>query len=91
MELRTGETSTCRKTFPPEEPFFRGHFPGNPLVPGVILAEALAQAAGIAAGEPGRTFRLSAIRSMKFPAPALPGDEIHLAARKIAAVEDLAV
>ena len=89
VELRRGEAATCRKTFPPEEPFFRGHFPGNPLVPGVILAEALAQAAGIAAGEPGRNFRLSAIRRMKFPAPALPGDEIELAARKIAVVEGL--
>lgn len=89
VDLQRGEASTCRKTFPPEEAFFRGHFPGNPLVPGVILAEALAQAAGIAAGQLGRSFRLSAIRSMKFPAPAFPGDEIHLAARKIAIVEGL--
>jgi 3-hydroxymyristoyl/3-hydroxydecanoyl-(acyl carrier protein) dehydratase len=38
----------CLKTFLPDDPMFRGHFPGNPIVPGVILTEALAQTAGIA-------------------------------------------
>ena len=89
VDLRKGERCTCRKTFPPTEPFFRGHFPGDPLVPGVILAEALAQTAGIAAGESGRAFRLSAIRSMKFPAAARPGEEIKLDARKVAVVGGL--
>jgi len=53
IETQSGVKSVCRKTFQPEEPFFRGHFPGDPIVPGVILAEALAQAAGIAAGRGG--------------------------------------
>ena len=43
VEVQPGESAICEKSFPPEEPFFRGHFPGDPLVPGVILAEALAQ------------------------------------------------
>jgi 3-hydroxyacyl-[acyl-carrier-protein] dehydratase len=63
-EILPGESAICAKTFPPEEPFFRGHFPGDPLVPGVILTEALAQTAGIAAGQPGRGFRLAAIRGL---------------------------
>ena len=88
-ELHPGESAIGRKTFPPEEPFFRGHFPGDPLVPGVILTEALAQVAGLAAGQPGRTFRLTAIRGMKFLRPVRPLDVITLRARKIAVVGGL--
>ncbi len=51
-------------------------------MPGVILAEALAQTAGIAASREGASFLLSAIRSMKFPSAALPDEIIHLYARK---------
>ncbi len=73
---------------------FAGHFPGNPLVPGVILTEALAQTAGIAAasGYPENErplFLLSAIRGMKFLRAAKPGEEIFLRAEKIASVGDL--
>jgi 3-hydroxyacyl-[acyl-carrier-protein] dehydratase len=82
-----GESAEGRKTFPPETPFFRGHFPGQPIVPGVILTEALAQVAGLAAGGPG--MRLAAIKAMKFPSAALPGQEIALRARKMAAVGGL--
>ena len=84
-----GESAECVKIFPAETPFFAGHFPGTPLVPGVILAEALAQTAGLAAGQPGRSFRLTAIRTMKFPAAAGPGEEIRLVARKAAVVGGL--
>ena len=76
-----GESARGVKTFAPEEPFFRGHFPGDPLVPGVILTEALAQIAGIAVARPG--LRLAAIRTMKFPRAARPGQRIDLEARKI--------
>ncbi len=73
---------------------FAGHFPGNPVVPGVILTEALAQAAGIAAasgyaeGEPP-LFLLSAIRTMKFFQAVPPETEIELFAEKIGATESL--
>jgi 3-hydroxyacyl-[acyl-carrier-protein] dehydratase len=56
-----GESAEAVKVFPAETPFFAGHFPGAPLVPGVILAEALAQTAGLAAGQPGKSFRLAAL------------------------------
>jgi 3-hydroxyacyl-[acyl-carrier-protein] dehydratase len=84
-----GESAVCTKRFAPDEPFFRGHFPGDPLVPGVILAEALAQTAGLAAGQPGRGFRLSAIKAMKFPVAARPDETITLHARKAGAVGGL--
>lgn len=87
--LEPGERAECCKTFPPETDFFRGHFPGEPIVPGVILTEALAQTAGIAAGQPGRSFRLSAIRSMKFLGAVRPSEVITLQARKIGNVGGL--
>lgn len=87
--LAPGESAVGTKTFAADEPFFRGHFPGDPLVPGVILAEALAQTAGLAAGQAGRGFRLSAIKGMKFLAPVRPGETIELSARKLGAVGGL--
>lgn len=83
-EYRPGERAICESVFPISTPFFAGHFPGNPIVPGVILTEALAQAAGIAAGEPGRNrrFFLTAIRQMKFPGPAYPDESIRFTATK---------
>ncbi len=89
LELRHGELAVCRKTFSADEAFFRGHFPGDPIVPGVILTEALAQTAGIAGGGEGRAFRLAAIKSMKFPAAARPQEEIVLRAEKRGAVGGL--
>ena len=86
LALIPGESATCRKVFPLDAPFFAGHFPGDPLVPGVLLTEALAQTAGIAAGQPGVAFRLSAIKGMKFLAPVRPHDAITCTARKLAEV-----
>ena len=89
VEVQPGESAVCEKIFAPEEPFFRGHFPGDPLVPGVIISEALAQTAGIAAGQPGRGFRLTAIKGMKFLRAVRPDDLLVLTARKIAVVGGL--
>lgn len=81
-------------SFATDDPMFAGHFPGNPLVPGVILTEALAQTAGIAAasGYPDKAkplFLLSAIRSMKFFRAVRPEEQIDLRAEKLAQVDDL--
>ena len=80
--------------FARDDPMFAGHFPGNPLVPGVILTEALAQTAGIAAasGFPENErplFLLSAIRGMKFFSAVHPEQEILLRAEKLAQVGEL--
>jgi 3-hydroxyacyl-[acyl-carrier-protein] dehydratase len=81
-------------SFAIDDPMFAGHFPGNPLVPGVLLTEALAQTSGIAAasGYPENEkplFLLSAIRSMKFFRAVRPEERIDLHAEKLAQVDDL--
>jgi 3-hydroxyacyl-[acyl-carrier-protein] dehydratase len=89
-----GESVDARTSFEADDPMFAGHFPGNPIVPGVILTEALAQAAGIAAAsgypETARPlFLLSAIRTMKFFQAVRPGEPVELRAEKIGATETL--
>lgn len=89
-----GVSAKCATIFDRHDPMFAGHFPGNPLVPGVILTEALAQTAGIAAAPPeAKTtkprFLLSGIRAMKFFQAVRPGERIILRATKLAQVNDL--
>jgi 3-hydroxyacyl-[acyl-carrier-protein] dehydratase len=83
LAIEPGISAVAEKTFADGDPIFRGHFPGDPIVPGVLLTEALAQTAGLAGAGAGgeRRFLLSAIRSMKFPAPARPGEKITLTAK----------
>jgi 3-hydroxyacyl-[acyl-carrier-protein] dehydratase len=94
ITCEAGVRAECATFFASDDPIFTGHFPGNPLVPGVILTEALAQTAGIAAasGYPENAkplFLLSAIRGMKFLRPVLPDETIVLRATKLAQVDDL--
>jgi 3-hydroxyacyl-[acyl-carrier-protein] dehydratase len=88
-KLETGFFAECCKTFSGTEPFFQGHFPGNAIVPGVLLVEAMAQTAGIAIGKPGKLFLLTAIRSMKFLRPIRPLETIRFTAEKIGDVGGL--
>jgi 3-hydroxyacyl-[acyl-carrier-protein] dehydratase len=66
------------------EPFFTGHFPGHPVMPGVLILEALAQAAGLLAkasmaDDPGdKVTYLMAIDNARFRKPVLPGDRMEL-------------
>jgi 3-hydroxyacyl-[acyl-carrier-protein] dehydratase len=66
------------------EPFFQGHFPGRPIMPGVLIVEALAQAAGVLAVEAfglagtGKLVYFIAIESAKFRAPVEPGVLLRL-------------
>jgi 3-hydroxyacyl-[acyl-carrier-protein] dehydratase len=89
-----GIAAECATVFEAKDPMFAGHFPGDPLVPGVILTEALAQTAGIAAAssypENSRPrFLLSAIRQMKFLHAVRPSERIVLRAQKMGEVEGL--
>jgi 3-hydroxyacyl-[acyl-carrier-protein] dehydratase len=88
-KLEPGLLAECTKTFRSNETFFEGHFPGNAIVPGVLLVEGMAQTAGIAVGGPQKLFLLAAIRSMKFFHPVLPEEPIGFVARKLGDVDGL--
>jgi 3-hydroxyacyl-[acyl-carrier-protein] dehydratase len=90
LAVENGILARGVKTFDGREAFFAGHFPGEPIVPGVILTEALAQVAGIAgAAEDGARFLLSAVRVMKFHRAVRPGERIELAATKVGEMGNL--
>jgi len=91
VELTPGVRAVGRKVFAADDPVFRGHFPGDPIVPGVLLTEALAQLAGIVVGQPGGAggMRLAAIKGMKFPGAAKPEEVIELHAAKAGNVGEL--
>jgi 3-hydroxyacyl-[acyl-carrier-protein] dehydratase len=94
LQCEPGQAAECSSIFRQDDPMFAGHFPGKPMVPGVILTEALAQTAGIAAAsafpkEARPFFLLSAIRGMKFFSAVRPEEKILLRAEKIAQVDEL--
>ena len=72
--------------------FFEGHFPNNPIVPGVIIIEALAQAAGVVAGikyvKEKRSVLFMSINSAKFRKPVKPLEELSLIVEKINQVKN---
>lgn len=66
------------------EPFFQGHFPGAPIMPGVLLLEALAQAGGVLVHQKGYNQKIAVllnVASAKFRKPVVPGDVLHLHAK----------
>ncbi len=76
-----GREAIAGNIFAEDDYFFRGHFPGNPMVPGFILAEALAQTAGLAISE--KTVEsgfLAAADRLRFRGVAKPGERITLKA-----------
>lgn len=69
----------AERMFAPDEPFFAGHFPGMPIVPGVILIEALAQTLGYAAllETPGQTVMLTGVDRCRIRRPVTPGEVVR--------------
>jgi 3-hydroxyacyl-[acyl-carrier-protein] dehydratase len=85
LDLVPGKSAAGEYTVRGDEPFLRGHFPGVPLFPGVLLVEATAQLAGTAAQSdpqltPLMNLKLTALRSVKILGTARPGEVILLQA-----------
>lgn len=84
IEYEAGKRLVAIKNVTINEPFFPGHFPGRPVMPGVLILEALAQATGLLAfraGEArteGSVYYLVGIDKARFKRPVLPGDQLRL-------------
>ena len=87
VDLVPGESIVAYKNLSINEPFFDGHFPGNPVFPGVLLVEAMAQVAGILGFKTmgktpadGSIYYLVGVDNLRFKRPCVPGDQVHLQA-----------
>ena len=84
LELEPGARVVARKTFQEDEWFFAGHFPGRPIVPGVIMVEAAAQTSAIAvltlSENHGKLLLFAGIDKVRFKRIVSPGDELTLTA-----------
>ena len=87
LELVPGERVVALKNVTINEPYFMGHFPGHPVMPGVLIIEALAQACAILAfvtlevkEDDGTLFYFAGIDATRFKKPVIPGDQLRLEA-----------
>jgi 3-hydroxyacyl-[acyl-carrier-protein] dehydratase len=82
-----GERAVTLKNVTVNEPFFVGHFPGYPVMPGVLICEALAQSAAILAisliGERRSMFMLTGLDKVRFRRQVAPGDQLRMEIRLI--------
>ncbi|MGB9442379.1 MAG: 3-hydroxyacyl-ACP dehydratase FabZ, partial [Desulfobacterales bacterium] len=89
IEVVPGDKITALKNVTNNEPFFQGHFPGRPIMPGVLIIEAMAQAGGILAYLTGSTEQRSRLiyfmgmDKVRFRKPVVPGDQILFNAKII--------
>ncbi|MDP1898462.1 MAG: 3-hydroxyacyl-ACP dehydratase FabZ [Sulfurimicrobium sp.] len=85
LECEPGKTIVAVKNVTINEPFFQGHFPHHPVMPGVLIMEALAQAAGILSfrtmgsmPDENSVFYFVGIDNARFKKPVTAGDQLHL-------------
>jgi 3-hydroxyacyl-[acyl-carrier-protein] dehydratase len=88
LECKVGESIRAIKNVTFNEPFFTGHFPERPVMPGVMILEALAQTAGILTyatlrkvPNAGTRFYFAGIDNCRFRRPVVPGDQLILTSR----------
>ena len=82
IEIEPGAKAIGIKNVTINEEFFQGHFPGHPIMPGVLIIEAMAQVAGILAFRSGvkdaKSVYFLSIEKAKFRKPVVPGDQLRL-------------
>ena len=90
LEVHPGERCVAIKNVTINEPFFNGHFPGNPVMPGVLITEAMTQCAGIlgfktmdAKPESGKVYMYVGCDKLRFRKTVVPGDQLRLEASLI--------
>lgn len=88
LELTEGESIVAIKNVTVNEPFFNGHFPDHPVMPGVLIVEAMAQAAGILGfktmgkkPQDGSIYYFVGSDKLRFKRPVVPGDQLQLEAQ----------
>lgn len=79
LEKETGKRIVAIKNVTMNEPHFQGHFPGFPIMPGVLIVEAMAQVAGLMVMEKGSDSlpMFASIDNVKFKTPVRPGDQLR--------------
>ncbi|MHB1205083.1 MAG: 3-hydroxyacyl-ACP dehydratase FabZ [Rhodospirillaceae bacterium] len=88
LDVIPGESATGLKNVTANEPFFQGHFPGKPVMPGVLIIEAMAQTAAVVVvaslgnTAEGKLVYFMSIDSARFRKPVEPGDQLLLFCRK---------
>jgi len=90
----SGEQGKSEKYFSENEHFFKGHFPDNPIVPGVIIIEAMAQTAGIVVSHKLKEFDEKSVLFMsvnkaKFRKPILPNEKVSFEVKFVNRVRDV--
>lgn len=84
ISITPGESITAVKNVTNNEPFFQGHFPARPVMPGVLIIEAMAQAGGVLSHEtmidlePKPLFFLAGVNNARFRRTVLPGDQLTI-------------
>ncbi|MBU3820190.1 MAG: 3-hydroxyacyl-ACP dehydratase FabZ [Candidatus Faecalibacterium intestinavium] len=82
LDYEPGQWAIGRKCVTMNEPFFQGHFPGQPVMPGVLILEALAQVGAVAAltepGSEGKLALFGGVKNARFKQQVQPGDVLEL-------------